>query len=91
MLISNQLYHRWATESIGLRRILKLLEAASEDKKIKGILIENNSVGVGQATILSLMTGLEKFKQSGKFIYSSADSWTCSLRVCYVQWQTRCL
>jgi len=63
-----------ATESIGLRRILKLLEAASEDKKIKGILIENNSVGVGQATILSLMTGLEKFKQSGKFIYSYADS-----------------
>jgi len=63
-----------SSESIGLRRILKLLEAASEDKKIKGILIENNSIGVGQATVLSLMNGLQKFKESGKFIYSYADS-----------------
>ncbi len=61
-------------ETIGLRRILTLLEAASEDKKIKGILIENNSIGVGQATVLSLMAGLQKFKESGKFIYTYADS-----------------
>lgn len=63
-----------SSETIGLRRILTLLEAASEDKKIKGILIENNSIGVGQATVLSLMAGLQKFKESGKFIYSYADS-----------------
>lgn len=63
-----------STESPGLRKILKLLESAADDKKIKGILLENNSVSVGQATLLSLMTGLEKFKESGKFIYSYADS-----------------
>jgi protease-4 len=63
-----------SSETIGLRRILTLLEAASEDKKIKGILIENNSIGVGQATVLSLMAGLQKFKESGKFIYTYADS-----------------
>lgn len=63
-----------SSETIGLRRILTLLEAASEDKKIKGILIENNSIGVGQATVLSLMAGLQKFKDSGKFIYTYADS-----------------
>lgn len=63
-----------SSETIGLRRILTLLEAASEDKKIKGILLENNSIGVGQATVLSLMAGLQKFKESGKFIYTYADS-----------------
>ncbi|MBK8625402.1 MAG: signal peptide peptidase SppA [Saprospiraceae bacterium] len=61
-------------DAIGLTRILKLLDAASKDKKIKGILIENNFVGVGQASLLSLMEGLAKFKESGKFIYSYADS-----------------
>lgn len=61
-------------ESIGLRRILKLLDAAAKDNKISGILIENNSVGVGQATLLSLSDGLSRFKESGKFIYSYADN-----------------
>lgn len=62
------------TEAIGLRRILALLDAASKDKKIKGIVIENNFVSIGQASLLSLMEGLTKFKESGKFIYSYADS-----------------
>jgi len=60
-------------ESLGLRTILKLIEAAGKDKKIVGIVIENNNTSIGQATILSLMEGLEKFKESGKFIYSYAD------------------
>lgn len=63
-----------AKESIGLRRILKLLDAAGKDDKISGILIENNSVSAGQATLLSLSDGLSKFKESGKFIYSYADN-----------------
>lgn len=60
-------------ESLGLRTILKLIEAAAKDEKIVGIVIENNNTSIGQATILSLMEGLEKFKESGKFIYSYAD------------------
>ncbi len=60
-------------ENLGLRTILKLIEAAAKDKKISGIVIENNNTSIGQATILSLMEGLEKFKESGKFIYSYAD------------------
>ncbi len=62
-----------APDAIGLQKILNLLEAAAADAKIKGILIENNGVAVGQASLLSLMQGLEKFKESGKFIYSYAD------------------
>ena len=61
-------------EAIGLTRILKLIEAAAKDESIKGILLENNYVSVGQASVMSLMDGLKKFKESGKFIYSYADS-----------------
>lgn len=61
-------------ESIGLRQILGLIEHAATDDKIVGIVLENTSVSVGQATIKSLMDGLKKFKTSGKFIYSYADS-----------------
>ncbi len=61
-------------DAIGLRDIQLLLEKAAKDPKIKGILIENNSVAVGQASLLSLMESLRAFKESGKFIYSYADN-----------------
>lgn len=61
-------------KAIGLNRILTLISTAAKDDKIKGILLENNSVSYGQATILSLMDGLRDFKKSGKFIYSYAHS-----------------
>jgi protease-4 len=61
-------------KAIGLNRILTLISTAAKDDKIKGILLENNSVSYGQATILSLMDGLREFKKSGKFIFSYAHS-----------------
>jgi protease-4 len=63
-----------SSDVIGLKRILDLLDAAAIDDNIKGIYIENNNVNAGQATVLSLMQGLKKFKESGKFIYSYADA-----------------
>ncbi|MBK9254689.1 MAG: signal peptide peptidase SppA [Saprospiraceae bacterium] len=60
-------------ESIGLRDILRLLEHAATDKKITGIVIENSSVAIGQASLYSLIQGIEKFKESGKFVYSYGD------------------
>lgn len=65
-------------ESLGLRRVVRLIEHASENKKIKGIVIENTSVSIGQASLLSLIQSLEKFKESGKFIYSYSDTHTQS-------------
>lgn len=62
------------TKALGLNRILHLIEIAAKDDNIKGILLENNSVSYGQATILSLMEGLKEFKKSKKFIYSYAHS-----------------
>lgn len=59
-----------AESAKGQRTILKLIENATTDDKIKGILIENNFLSIGQASVLSLMEGLEKFKASGKFVYS---------------------
>lgn len=65
-------------ESIGLQRIKDLIAHAATDPKIKGIVIETNSVGMGQASLYSIVKSLEKFKESGKFIYSYADNYSQS-------------
>lgn len=62
------------TDATGLRDIQILLAAAAKDSKIKGILIENSNVSVGQASVLSLLESLKVFKESGKFVYSYADN-----------------
>jgi len=59
--------------SLGLQKILDLLDQAAQDDKIEGILIENKMWVNGQATLLALTEGLKEFKKSGKFIYSYAD------------------
>ncbi|MCB0660734.1 MAG: S49 family peptidase, partial [Saprospiraceae bacterium] len=60
-------------DGLGLNSVRKLLASAAEDEKIKGIVIETNEVGLGQAGTLSLRTELEKFKESGKFVYAYSD------------------
>lgn len=65
-------------EAIGLNTILKLIDNASKDEKIKGISIESNDIMVGQATLLAILEGLEKFKKSGKFIYAYGDFYSQS-------------
>jgi len=62
-----------AQSGMKLKRVCQLIENASTDKKIKGILIENSYVNFGQASLLSVVESLEKFKESGKFIYSYSD------------------
>lgn len=64
--------------SLGLTSIIQLIEHASKDDKIDGILIKNNAVGGGQATIASIREALLKFKESGKFIYAYADMYSQS-------------
>ncbi len=60
-------------ESIGLARMTRLIDHAASDNKIKGILLNANDVRMGQATAATLRNALERFKDSGKFIYSYAD------------------
>lgn len=60
----------------GLSNILAAIEAAETDDKIKGISIINNNSALGAAQSKALRDQLEKFKKSGKFIYSYADVYT---------------
>lgn len=63
---------------LGLNTITQLIEHAAKDDKVKGILIKNNSVGGGQATVASIRKALSDFKESGKFIYAYADMYSQS-------------
>jgi protease-4 len=57
----------------GLNEILHNIEKASNDSKIKGILIENGIIPSGWATTEEIRNALEKFRGSGKFVISYSD------------------
>jgi len=63
---------------LGLNSITQLIDHAASDDKVKGILIKNNTVGGGQATIASIRESLIKFKESDKFIYAYSDYYSQS-------------
>lgn len=52
----------------GLTDVLKAIDAAKTDDKIKGISILNNTLQLGVAQTKALRDQLEDFKKSGKFI-----------------------
>ncbi|MBU1013676.1 MAG: signal peptide peptidase SppA [Bacteroidetes bacterium] len=56
------------TNSLGLNDILKAIDKAKNDDKIKGIYLELSYIPAGISTIEEIRTALEKFKESGKFI-----------------------
>uniref|UniRef100_UPI0037534A45 signal peptide peptidase SppA n=1 Tax=Flavobacterium sp. TaxID=239 RepID=UPI0037534A45 len=57
----------------GLFDVIKAIEYAKTDDKIKGISILNNTSALGLAQTKALRDELESFKKSGKFVYSYAD------------------
>jgi protease IV len=57
----------------GLNEILKNIEKASGDNKIKGILIENGLLPSGWATTEEIRNALLKFREKGKFVVSYSD------------------
>ena len=62
------------TPIVGLNDILRNIQKASDDDKIKGILIENDiSDASGWATSGEIREAIEEFKKSGKFVVSYAD------------------
>lgn len=64
------------TQHDGLSDVLKAIEYAKTDDKIKGISILNSSSDLGIAQTKALRDQLEDFKTSGKFIYSYADAYS---------------
>ncbi|AXG69567.1 protease 4 [Kordia sp. SMS9] len=57
----------------GLFNIIDAIHQATDDKKIKGISIKNNSIRAGMAQTKALRDALLSFKESGKFIVSYGD------------------
>jgi len=57
----------------GLREILKAIEKAKDDSRIKGIYLNLMDVPSGMATITEIRDALIDFKESGKFIYAYGD------------------
>lgn len=62
------------SETLGLMEVLKSIEHASNDPKIKGILLEPQIGFGGWATMESVRKALEKFKEKGKFIYAFTNA-----------------
>jgi protease-4 len=60
----------------GLSDVIKAIDYAKTDDKIKGISIINNFSDLGLAQTKALRDELESFKKSGKFVYSYADVYT---------------
>ena len=57
----------------GFVDVLRALENAKTDDKIKGITLVNSTSGLGLAQLTELRKSLEDFKTSGKFVVSYAD------------------
>ncbi len=60
-------------EYLGLNTILKTIEKAKDDDKIKGIFLELTSIEAGLPEVEEIRNELLKFKESGKFIIAQAD------------------
>lgn len=60
----------------GLTDILKAIQQAKEDTKIKGISILNNTLNLGIAQTKALRDQLEDFKKSGKFILAYGNTYS---------------
>lgn len=62
-----------APSQMDIRSIIKSIEAAKEDEKIKGIYIETKFMGASFASLQEIRDALLDFKESGKFIYAYGE------------------
>ena len=60
-------------DNVGFIEVLKAIDAAKTDDKIKGITIVNNQSGLGLAQSKELRDKLEDFKKSKKFVMAYAN------------------
>ncbi len=62
--------------TLGLNDILKNLDKAARDPKIKGIYLDLTSLSAGMATIEEIRDAIVKFKQSGKFVFAYSETYS---------------
>ena len=55
-------------KTLGLHDIVRTIDAAREDDKIKGIYLDVTSVAVGSASSTVIRDAVQEFKDSGKFV-----------------------
>ncbi len=63
-------------EPLGLDQLLNAIAEAKKNDKIKGIFLEGGSLAATPAMLQELRQALVDFKESEKFIYAHADSYT---------------
>lgn len=61
---------------LALNDLVTAIEKAADDEHIEGIYLECNGAEAGLAQLSAIRTALQRFKESGKWIYSYADSYT---------------
>ncbi len=64
------------SSQLGLNDIVKNINRAAADSKVKGIYLELSDIPSGQATIEEIRNALIDFKKSGKFIFAYAEVFT---------------
>ena len=64
------------TVSIGIHRIVDLIEHAKTDPAIKGIVLNGEQSGIGLTHMFAIEEALRDFKESDKFIYSYGNYYT---------------
>ncbi len=62
--------------SISLNDIVDAIAAAKDDKKIKGIYLNCAGISTGLAQAQAITDALKDFKESGKWVYSYADTYS---------------
>lgn len=60
----------------GLLEVVQAIKNAKDDKKIKGIYLNTQSVGGGYAALKEIRDALLEFKKSNKFIYAYGEYYT---------------
>jgi protease-4 len=63
-------------ESVGLIQIISALERARVDKNIQGVFIDVSFPVAGYAQLTEIRDALEKFKTSGKFVYTYSNAYS---------------
>lgn len=65
-----------STQDLGLQDILRNIDKAGRDERIKGIYLNLSSLNMGIATLEEIRNALAAFRKSGKFVYAYSDAYT---------------
>lgn len=73
--LMDQLYGDNET-SLPLNDIVRALKLAPEDKAIDGIMLDCKGASMGMAQMQAIITAINQFKESGKWVYAYSDNYT---------------